>query len=87
MLFRRGNNKNKKKCYSEVGTTKTKSVVPKWEQQKPKVLFRSGNNKNKKCCSELGTTKTKSFVLKWEQQKQKNAENQNQQSYLQFLQK
>jgi len=52
-----------------VGTTKTKIVVSKWEQQKQKVLFQSGNNKNQKCFSNVGTSKTKSVVLKCKQQK------------------
>jgi len=55
---------------SRSGTTKAKSVVPNWEQKKPKVLFRNGNNKNKNCCSKVGTTETNSVVLKWEQKKQ-----------------
>ena len=58
VLFRRWNNITKK-CYSEDGTAKSKSDVPKMEQ------------KIKKCCSEDGTAKPKSGVLKMEQQNQK----------------
>jgi len=63
LLFQSRNNKNQM-CYSKVGTTKIKRVVPKWEQQKSIVLFQSRNNKNQMCCSEVGTTKIKRVVSK-----------------------
>ena len=44
VLFRRWNNKTKK-CCSEDGREKPKSVVPKMEQQNQKVLFQRWDNK------------------------------------------
>ena len=71
VLFQNRNKKDKRECCFKDGTTKSKSVVPKMEQQNQKVLFQRWNNKTKKCCSEDGTTKPKSVVLKMEQQNQK----------------